>query len=141
MVWIKAKKLHPDARMPTRATPNSSGYDISCVHDLRLLPNHPEVVKTGWAFEIPQGYEIQVRPRSGLAAKHGITVVNSPGTIDADFRGEVGVILRSPIGIDIPAGTRIAQLVVQHVPEIIFQEVEELTQTERGEGGYGSTGT
>jgi len=141
MVWINAKRLHPDAKLPIYATAGSSGFDVACVDDLRLLPNHPELVRTGWAFEIPLGYELQVRPRSGLAIKHGITVVNSPGTIDADYRGEVCVILRSPVGLDIPAGTRIAQLVPQVVPKVIFREYdEELSETGRGCGGFGSSG-
>jgi dUTP pyrophosphatase len=115
--------------------------DISCLQELRLMPNHTEVVKTGLAVEIPKGYELQIRPRSGLAAKYGITVTNSPGTIDADYRGEICVLLRSPVPIDFPAGTRIAQLVPQQVPHLIFQDVDELSETERGEGGFGSTGS
>jgi dUTP pyrophosphatase len=140
MIWINVKKVHPDATIPVYATAGSSGLDITCINNERLLPNHANVVRTGLAFEIPQGWELQVRPRSGLAKKYGLSIVNSPGTIDSDFRGEVCVLLHAHVGVDLPAGTRIAQLVPQHVPMVAFKEVDQLEETARGEGGFGHTG-
>lgn len=139
MLTIKIKRLRDDIQLPKQMTNGSSGYDVFAPHEIRLLPNRVELIPCGFSLEIPKGYELQVRPRSGLALKHGITVVNSPGTIDADYRGEVGVLLRSPVGFDIAKGERIAQLVPQIVPSMVFQEVTTTTQTERGVGGFGST--
>lgn len=145
-VSVKAKKLSPDAEVPRQADPGSSGFDVLAVEDAVLLPQEITVVPTGLAFEIPDGYEIQVRPRSGLAAKHGITVLNSPGTVDASYRGEVKVILfnTKPRGggnlYQIKKGDRIAQLVVCQVPKVMFEVTDDLQETSRGEGGFGSTG-
>jgi dUTP pyrophosphatase len=132
--------------LPKYETIASAGMDIRAhiAEDIgvRLYPNIPVVVKTGLFMELPVGYEAQVRPRSGLAAKYGITVLNSPGTIDADYRGEIGVILinLSKETRVIMAGDRIAQLVFAKFEQANFEEVEVLSTTERGEGGFGSTG-
>jgi dUTP pyrophosphatase len=130
--------------LPSYETEASAGLDLRANLDepFSLQPLERTLVKTGLFFEIPKGFEGQVRPRSGLALKKGITVLNSPGTIDADYRGEVGVILvnisQSPFVIE--DGDRIAQLVFAEVTQAEWVETEELTQTERGEGGFGSTG-
>lgn len=192
---LKLKRLHPDAVLPRRANPTDSGLDLCAVGDVVLLPGVPTLVRTGWAVELPVTglwdhfdnkngkrlgimpvtFEAQVRPRSGLALKHGITVVNSPGTVDNSYRGEIGVILRwdgqAPnvaahkdgrrlykknfdnmqqnmelaldgfvTGYGIRKGDRIAQLVIAPVLLLEAEEVEDLGATERGEGGFGSTG-
>lgn len=126
-------------------TGSSAGMDIraSISESITLGPLERTVVKTGLFLELPVGYEAQIRPRSGLAAKKGITVLNSPGTIDADYRGEVGVILvnlsNDPFTIE--NGERIAQMVISRHEHIFWKEVDELENTTRGEGGFGSTGT
>lgn len=140
---IKFKRLNHgiDLPLPSRATPSSSGMDIRSAMDLTIAPNNARMIPTGFAVELPKGYELQVRSRSGLAAQ-GLFVTNSPGTVDADYRGEICVLLhnltRSPV--DISRGDRIAQLVFAQVPSFTVEEVEELSDTERGEGGFGSTG-
>lgn len=132
--------------MPQVATPGSSGLDLRADLDadrpLHIPPGGRAAVPTGLALAIPSGYEAQVRPRSGLALKHGLTVLNSPGTIDADYRGEVQVILTN-LGSDpvtVVRGMRIAQLVVAAVASPTLVEVEELPASERGAGGFGHTG-
>lgn len=129
---------------PEPASPGSAGCDLRAAieGERRLAPGERALVPTGIALEIPPGHEGQVRPRSGLALHHGITVANSPGTIDSDYRGEVQVILVN-LGSEpfrIARGDRIAQLVVAPVTRAAFEEVEELGETERGGGGFGSTG-
>lgn len=136
---VKIERIHEQAEIPTYATTGSAGADVYAPEEIRLLPNHTQLVPLGFKVEIPVGYELQVRPRSGLALKHGVQVVNSPGTIDSDYRGEVGVILKAPYGMDIAQGTRIAQLVLKPVEKAVFNEVFSLSDTDRGEGGYGST--
>ena len=130
--------------LPEYSTPQSAGMDLRAFIDepLTLRTLDRVIVHTGLYIEIPEGYEAQVRPRSGLALKHGITVLNSPGTIDADFRGEICVILinLSNIPFTIASGTRIAQLVFAKCKQAELVEVEELNSTERGEGGFGHTG-
>lgn len=122
----------------------ASGFDVSAqlTQDLVLNPGERAMIPTGLAFEIPQGYEIQARPRSGLAAKNGISIVNTPGTIDSDYRGEVKIILinlgREPFVIK--DQDRVAQLVIAPVFQAEFEVVAELNETERGAGGFGSTG-
>jgi dUTP pyrophosphatase len=116
--------------------------DVVAAEDVTLRPGWRQAVATGFAIAIPEGYEVQVRPRSGLALKHGITCLNTPGTIDADYRGEVKVILAN-LGtavVELARGERIAQLVPAPVQRAAFVEVAELDQTVRGEGGFGSTG-
>jgi dUTP pyrophosphatase len=131
--------------LPTYETSASAGLDVRANSDQPILlhPFERALVKTGLFLEIPLGYECQVRPRSGLALKKGITVLNSPGTIDADYRGEVGVILinLSQETVVIESGERIAQLIFAKVEQAEWNEVEILSETARGEGGFGSTGT
>ncbi len=141
---IEFIKLHSQAQIPRYMTDLAAGLDIQARPDgiIELAPGERCLVPTGLAVAIPPGYEIQVRPRSGLAIKHGIALVNSPGTIDADYRGEIGVILINH-GRDkftITPGDRIAQLVVAPVCHAELNEVEQLSETSRGEGGFGHTG-
>lgn len=128
---------------PTRGTSHAAGYDVRSAEDVTLEPGAIRLVGTGFAIELPEHLECQVRPRSGLALKHGITVPNSPGTIDPDYRGEVRVILQNlgPKAVRLQRGERIAQLVFARfeTPELV--EVDQLTGTARGAGGFGSTGT
>jgi dUTP pyrophosphatase len=130
--------------LPSYETSASAGLDIRAFIEekLTLSPGERKLIKTGLFLEIPEGYEAQVRPRSGLALKNGITVLNSPGTIDADYRGEIGVILinHSSENFEINSGDRIAQLVFAKVEQAVWFETESLNETERGHGGFGSTG-
>ena len=130
--------------LPMYATPHSAGLDLraNLTETVVLEPNQRFLVPTGLFMAIPEGFEGQVRPRSGLALKHGITVLNSPGTIDADYRGEVKVLLIN-LGTEpfsITNGERVAQLIISKYYPLAWQEVSELSSTERGTGGYGSTG-
>ena len=131
-------------QLPAYATPQSAGMDLRANLDepMTLHPFERKLVKTGLFIALPEGYEAQVRPRSGLALKHGITVLNTPGTIDADYRGEVGVLLINLSQDDfvIEDGERIAQMVIARHEQGEFVVVEELDETERGAGGYGHTG-
>jgi len=127
---------------PSYATDGAAGLDVVAAEDVTLAPGQRHAVATGFAIAIPHGYEVQVRPRSGLALKHGITCLNTPGTIDEDYRGEVKVILAN-LGsepFDVKRGERIAQLVPAPVQKAQFREVETLSDTQRGSGGFGSTG-
>ena len=130
--------------LPRYATPLSAGRDVRANIDeaVVLRPLERAMIPTGLSIELPEGYEMQIRPRSGLAAKHGITVLNSPGTIDADYRGEIRVILvnLSNEEFRIEAGERIAQMVVARHEQVEWELTEELAESERGEGGFGSTG-
>ncbi len=133
-----------DLPVPRQASAHAAGFDLHARVDgpVELSPGERRLVPTGIAVAVPLGYEAQVRPRSGLAIKHGLALVNSPGTIDADYRGEIGVIAIN-LGHEpfvIRRGDRIAQLVVGPVPEITFDEVTELSETDRGTGGFGHTG-
>ena len=140
---VKVKKLHPEARIPTHATVDASGMDIYAVEDVIIEPKEYRLVHTGVSVEIPKGFEGQVRPRSGLASKYGIGILNSPGTIDADYRGELKVILfnfgKGPFRVH--KGDRIAQLVFSKAVRVTLEEVDRLTPTQRGTKGFGSTGT
>ena len=135
---------HSKHALPEYQTPLSAGLDIRANLDesVTLRPLERTMIPTGLFVELPEGCEMQIRPRSGLAAKHGITVLNSPGTIDADYRGEIKVILvnlsNEPFTIE--SGERIAQMIVARYEQIEWQPVEELGATERGAGGFGSTG-
>ena len=131
-----------DVPMPAYATDGAAGMDICAAEAVTILPGKRHAVATGLAFAIPDGYEVQVRPRSGLAYKHGIGIVNSPGTIDADYRGELKVLLvnLSDTEFVIQDGERIAQLVVARHEVVSWQPAEVLSETQRGAGGYGSTG-
>jgi len=134
-----------DLRLPQRASSGSAGLDLYAAIDgeRRLEPGERCLVPTGLVLEIPAGWEAQVRPRSGLALRHGVTVLNSPGTIDSDYRGEVGVLLvhlgEEPFVLK--RGDRIAQLVFARVAEVEWEEAEELNPSERDAGGFGSTGS
>ena len=131
--------------LPQYATPQSAGMDLraNIEEPIILHPLERKLIPTGLYIALPVGYEAQIRPRSGLALKHGITVLNTPGTVDADYRGEVMVLLINLSQEDfiINAGERIAQMVVARHEQVDFQIVEELDETERGAGGYGHTGT
>jgi dUTP pyrophosphatase len=129
--------------LPARATEGSAGYDVASAEDLTLAPLERRLVKTGFSFAIPSGYEMQVRPRSGLALKHGVTLPNTPATIDSDYRGELMVAMIN-LGTDpfaISRGMRIAQLIIARVEAPALVEVTELPVTGRGAGGFGSTGS
>lgn len=141
-VVLKVKKLRPEARLPCRAHPGDAGLDLYAAEALTLAPGAFARVGTGLALELPPGTEGQVRPRSGLAVRHGVTVLNAPGTIDAGYRGEVGVVLinHGPQPVRIAPGMRIAQLVVQPILTPQVQEVAALSETARGTGGFGSSG-
>ena len=129
--------------LPSYATEGSAGMDLRADVEVRLEPGERKLVPTGIAIEIPPGFEGQVRPRSGLALKRGVTTLNAPGTIDADFRGEVGVILinhgQEPVSLE--RGERIAQLVIARFERVALREVDALSETGRGAGGFGHTGS
>jgi len=138
---IKIQKVE-DVKTPCYANPGDAGLDLYSAEELILKPGERKVVSTGVKMALPQGYEAQVRPKSGLAAKHGISVVNTPGTVDAGYRGVVGVILinHGQEDFSVEKNTKIAQMVINKVEYADIQEVESLDDTERGEGGFGSTG-
>jgi len=141
-VQVRVKRLNPDAKIPKAAKIGDVAFDLYSVIDYEIQPGERYAVPTGIAIEIPAGYEGQVRPRSGLALKEGITVLNTPGTIDSGYRGEVKTIMinHSDKPFQITKGMRISQLAIRPVPDVEFIEVEELSDTDRGEGGFGSTG-
>ena len=142
MIEVKIKRIFENAKIPYRQTEGSSGYDLYSTENKTIKKGEIALVSTGVVLEIPVGYEAQVRPRSGLALKKGLTVLNTPGTIDADYRGEVKVILIN-LGkedVTINQGDRISQLVFQKVESVNFIETTELTDTQRGKGGFGSSG-
>lgn len=134
-----------DLALPSYATADSAGMDLMSAEagDVVIEPGARAMISTGIAIQLPSGYEAQVRPRSGLAAKHGITVLNSPGTIDADYRGEIKVILINlgDVAVTLGRGERIAQMVIAPVSVAEWREVPSLDTSERGQGGFGSTGT
>jgi dUTP pyrophosphatase len=139
---IKFMRLHPDARPPVYQTDASVGADIHSIEDVDIQPGEFRLVKTGFAVELPRATEMQIRPRSGLAFKHGVTVLNAPGTIDSDYRGEVGVLLinHGTAVFQVCKGDRIAQAVLAKAILTNYKAVKELSSTDRGEGGFGSTG-
>lgn len=144
-IEVKIVKLNPDAIIPQYAHPTDAGADVCAVEEITIEPGETKIVKTGIAVAIPAGYEIQVRPRSGLSLKSGLRIANAPGTIDADYRGEIGIIMTNTKDIPyvIDKGMKIAQLVIAPTPKIKWREVatiDELGETSRGAGGYGSTG-
>ena len=144
MIEIELQRLpHGEGLpLPARATEHAAGLDVVAAQDVTLDPGQRYAVATGFAIAIPEGYEVQVRPRSGLALKHGITFLNTPGTIDSDYRGEVKVILAN-LGsepFEVRRGERIAQLVPALLLRANLREVEALSETSRGAGGFGSTG-
>jgi len=147
MTEILIRRLEHAAELPLPAyeTAHAAGMDLmACIPaDMELAPGKRALIPTGFAIALPEGFEAQVRPRSGLAAKHGITVLNAPGTIDADYRGEIGVILINlgETAFAISRGMRIAQMVIAPVSRAQWREAESLDDTQRGTGGFGSTGT
>jgi len=145
-VEVALQRLHPRAIVPARMSEGASGHDLCACFDegatLAIPPGARALVPTGWALAMPSGIEAQVRPRSGLALRHGITVLNAPGTIDSDYRGEVRVLLVN-LGdavFTVGHGDRIAQLVIASVAVPVWTVVAELSETPRGAGGFGSTG-
>jgi dUTP pyrophosphatase len=141
-VMVKRLPGNDDLPLPAYATTGAAGMDVVSAEDVDIAPGARHAVATGLAMAIPAGFEIQVRPRSGLALKHGVTVPNTPGTIDSDYRGELKVILIN-LGAEtfsIRRGDRVAQLVLAPVTQASWLEVEELDETARGAGGFGSTG-
>lgn len=139
---IKVKRLDPAARVPRREHPDDSGADLYSIVDYTLKPFERKAIPTGICAEVPPDFELQIRPKSGLALEHGITVLNTPGTIDSGYRGEIGVILIN-LGSEpyqLKKGQKIAQLVAVPVSHADFQEVDELPESDRGTGGFGSTG-
>lgn len=146
MLRIKVKILSngTELGLPSYASEAAAGYDLRSADDnVFIEPFHRKLIRTGIALELPDGLEAQIRPRSGLALKHGVTVLNAPGTIDADYRGEIGVILinHGDSGFFIRRGDRIAQMVIKPTIRTYLAEAETLSETARGDGGFGSTGT
>ncbi|MBU3992051.1 MAG: dUTP diphosphatase [Alphaproteobacteria bacterium] len=141
-VMVKRLPHGEGLALPGYATDGAAGMDVVSAQDVTIAPGGRQAVETGLALAIPPGFEIQVRPRSGLALKHGVTVPNTPGTIDSDYRGELKVILinHGAAAFEIRRGDRIAQLVLAPVTRASWLEVTELDETARGEGGFGSTG-
>jgi dUTP pyrophosphatase len=145
---VEFKRVHPvrnnDIPLPRYMTPHAAGMDICAAVETPLViePGSIALAPTGFAMALPQGFEAQVRPRSGLAIKHGVTIVNAPGTIDSDYRGEVkvGLINLGKVPYTIRRGERIAQMIIQQVFQPQVRQVEELDETERNCGGFGSTG-
>ena len=140
---LRVRRLSPDAIIPAYAHPGDAGLDLHAYEDVALDPGVACLVSTGVAIELPEATEAQVRPRSGLALKHSVTVLNTPGTIDEGYRGEVGVVLinHGATTFHVTRGMRIAQLVVQKRWTVKVVEVDGLTDTTRGTGGFGSTGS
>jgi dUTP pyrophosphatase len=144
MIKVKIVRLNQKAILPVYATSHAAGMDVAaCLDDSVIVePSGSALIPTGFAIELPEEYEAQLRPRSGLALRHLISLPNSPATIDADYRGEVGVILinhgKEPFTVR--HGDRIAQMVIARVECVVFEEVDSLTETARGEGGFGHTG-
>ena len=143
LVWL----AHGEGlALPRQQTPGSAGLDLMAAlgpdEVIEITPGGVAMIPTGFAIALPLGYEAQIRPRSGLAARHGVTVLKSPGTVDADYRGEVKVMLinHGSAPFAVRRGERIAQMVVAPVSQVVFEEVEGLDETERGMGGHGSTG-
>jgi dUTP pyrophosphatase len=139
---LKVKKLNPDAILPKYAKEGDAGLDLCSICEMIIKPRERWIVPTGLAIELLPGYEAQIRPRSGLAAKKGITVLNSPGTVDAGYRGELSVIIFNA-GDEvffINKGDRIAQMVINKFETVEIEEVKELSDTSRGAGGFGSSG-
>ena len=143
MVRIAVRRLDPDLPLPARQHHDDAGYDLVAAETLEIAPGERALVGTGMAIALPEGYAAFIQPRSGLAARHGVSIVNTPGLIDAGYRGELTVALinhdlREPFRV--VRGERIAQLVVQRVETVEWDAVEELDDTTRGTGGHGSTG-
>jgi dUTP pyrophosphatase len=139
---VKIKKLDPEVFVPQYATRGSAGFDLAASHDMIIESGETRLIKTGLAIIVPDGFEMQIRPRSGLSLKTGLRVANSPGTIDSDYRGEIGIIL-SNVSKDtytVYKGDKIAQGVICPIIQAAFREVTDLDETARGQNGFGSTG-
>jgi dUTP pyrophosphatase len=144
MLKVKIKKLHEDAVIPQYQTTGAAGFDFHAIEDMEIATRQTVLVKTGLSMEIPEGYELQVRPRSGMSLKTKMRIANSPGTIDSDYRGEICIIMENmgmlgALPYDIKKGDRIAQGVICPVFQATFIE-DELNESERGEKGFGSSG-
>ena len=144
MLRVKIKKLHKDAVIPQYQTTGAAGFDFHAIEDMEIATRQTVLVKTGLSMEIPEGYELQVRPRSGMSLKTKMRIANAPGTVDSDYRGEICIIMENMgmlggLPYDIKKGDRIAQGVICPVFQATFIE-DELSDTERGEGGFGSSG-
>ena len=140
---VAVRRLDPDLPLPAYAHPGDAGADLLTTVDVTLQPGERALVPTGIALALPEGYVAFVQPRSGLAARHGVSIVNTPGTVDAGYRGEISVLLvnHDPAEpVELRRGDRVAQLVVQRFETARFVEVDELPDSARGSGGYGSTG-
>ncbi|GHH97251.1 dUTP diphosphatase [Neobacillus kokaensis] len=139
---LKVKLTHKDAALPYQANPGDAGLDLFSVEEKLIKPGEAELISTGIIIELPEGTEAQVRPRSGLALKHSVTVLNSPGTIDEGYRGEINVILinHGKKEFKVEKQMRIAQMVIAPVATVHITQVEELSDSERGAGGFGSSG-
>ena len=139
---LKFKRLHAKAQLPRYQTPGASGFDFHSTEDVTLKMGEVTLVPTGLSVEIPEGFELQVRARSGLSAKYGIFLVNGIGTIDSDYRGEIKIIMSTcrSSTVELKAGERIAQGVVTRVERMGIEAVDQLEESERAEGGFGSTG-
>lgn len=139
---LRFRKLVPDAVLPSYAHPSDAGMDVRSVEELTIAPGKRALVHTGLVMLLPPNYEAQVRPRSGLALKNGVTVLNTPGTIDSGYRGEVGVILANfgEANFTVRKGDKIAQIVIAPVTQPEIVETSEVDETDRGAGGFGSTG-
>ena len=142
MRTVKLKRLDEKAIVPEYQTKGSAGFDMCSIIDFNLEPGMMKIIPTGWAIEIPEDTELQLRPRSGIAKKYKTTLMNAPGTLDSDYRGPIGFLLVNfgSSTFKIRVGDRIGQAVLTPVYQAIFNEVDELSETNRGEGGYGSTG-
>ena len=143
MIELPIRRLRPDAVLPERAYDGDAGLDLAACERVELGPGERAIVPTGLAVAVPDGYAAFVQPRSGLAARHGITIVNTPGLVDAGYRGEVQVVLLNTdraAAFVVEPGMRIAQLILQQVADAVPTEVEELPPSARGEGGFGSSG-
>jgi dUTP pyrophosphatase len=142
-VDVLVRRLDPGLPLPERAHPGDAGVDLYAARDVELAPGERAIVGTGIAIALPDGYAAFVHPRSGLAARHGVTLVNAPGTIDAGYRGEIAVTMINTdrsAAVRFSRGDRIAQLIIQRVERAVFCEVSTLPGSARGEGGFGSTG-
>lgn len=142
MYSLNVKKLNEDAILPNYAHKGDAGLDIYSVEEYEINPGDRALVKTGIAIELPENTEAQIRPRSGLALKHGITLLNTPGTIDEGYRGEIGVIVINlgKEAFKVTKGMKIAQMVIKPILTVEIKEIKELSDTDRGIGGFGSTG-
>jgi len=139
---IQIRRINELATIPSYAHEGDAGMDLYSIDEVEIAPGETSLIHTGITIQLPQGTEAQIRPRSGLALKHSVTVLNTPGTIDEGYRGEIGVILinHSKNAFKVVKGMKIAQMVIKPVLRVEIEEVNELTQTSRGQGGFGSTG-